>query len=495
MLRAFLDSLFGRRAAASPPLAEGDRLLEAGQPAAALDAYERALAAKPDSGAAELGRAAALFDLWRVDEGVAAYARAHVLQPASPAAHSAWLFHLHYPADAEAGALAAAHRTYGARFPAPAAPARTDPAPERRLRIGYLSPNFSRHSVGYFVAPVLEHHDRAAFESTCYYLHPRSDDATARMRGFAGRWRDTAGWDDDRLERAIRDDGIDVLVDLAGHTKLNRLPVMARKPAPVQVTWLGYPDTTGLTAIGYRITDAIADPPGAADGRHTEKLVRLPGPMLCYRPPEDAPPVAAPAARDGGVVFGSFNNTDKLSTAAVALWSRVLAAVPGSRLLLKSARAGVPEAVERMHTAFAAHGIAAARIRLAPWRERRADHLAAYADVDVALDTFPYNGTTTTCEALWMGTPVVTLAGAMHMARVGASLLTHAGLPELVAADEAGFVAAAVALAHDGARRDALRKSLRDRLGASPLMDARAHTKNLEAAYRELWRGWCTAEA
>jgi predicted O-linked N-acetylglucosamine transferase (SPINDLY family) len=491
MLRAFLKSLFARRAAEQSPLAEGDRLLAAGQPAAALDAYDRALAAKPGSGAAELGRAAALFDLWRVDEGVAAYARAHALQPASPAAHSAWLFHLHYPATAEADALAAAHRTYGARFPAPAAPARTDPAPERRLRIGYLSPNFSRHSVGYFVAPVLEHHDRDAFESVCYYLHPRSDDATARMRGLAGRWRDAAAWDDDRLERAIRDDGIDVLVDLAGHTKLNRLPVMARKPAPLQVTWLGYPDTTGLPAIGYRITDAVADPPGAADARHTEKLVRLPGPMLCYRPPEDAPPVATPAARDGGVVFGSFNNADKLSVAAVALWSRVLAAVPDSRLLLKSARVGVPEAVERTRAAFAAHGVDPARIRLELWRERRADHLAAYADVDVALDTFPYSGTTTTCEALWMGTPVVTLAGGMHMSRVGASLLTHAGLADLVAADEAGFVATAVALARDAGRRAALRTSLRDRIAASPLTDARTHTRSLEAVYRGLWRDWC----
>jgi predicted O-linked N-acetylglucosamine transferase (SPINDLY family) len=314
------------------------------------------------------------------------------------------------------------------------------------------------------------------------------------MRGLADRWREAAAWDDAQLERAIRDDGIDLLVDLAGHTKLNRLPVLARKPAPLQFTWLGFPDTTGVAAIDFRITDAIADPPGPADALHAEALLRLPGPFLCYLPPPDAPPVRA---RPAGVAltFGSFNNLDKLSAQTVALWARVLLAVPESRLLLKSARTRVPEAVERIHAAFAAQGVAPARVVFAAWRERRSDHLAAYADVDVALDTFPYHGTTTTCEALWMGVPVVTRTGGTHVSRVGASVLAHAGLPELVVAGDDAFVAAAAGLAGDAARRAALRAKLRERLAASPLTDAAAFTRGLEDAYRAAWRSWCVAQA
>jgi predicted O-linked N-acetylglucosamine transferase (SPINDLY family) len=496
MFGSFLKNLWSRGSAAAPasPLTDADRLLDAGQPAAALDAYDQVLAATPDAVPAVVGRAAALVELWRIEEAVATYARAQVLRPQSTAIHSAWLFHRHYLAEPDAVALAQAHRLYGARFATPALPARTAPMPDRRLRVGYLSPNFSRHSVGYFIEPVLAAHDRTAFEVTGYSLHPKSDDATARMRGLADRWREAAAWDDAQLERAIRDDGIDLLIDLAGHTKLNRLPVLARKPAPLQFTWLGYPDTTGVTAIDFRITDAIVDPPGPADTLHTEALLRLPGSFLCYQPPSDAPAVS-PRPVDAALTFGSFNNLDKLSAQTVALWARVLQAVPEARLLLKSARTRVPEAVERIHAAFAAQGIAPARVTFAAWRDRRSDHLTAYADVDIALDTSPYHGTTTTCEALWMGVPVVTRTGGTHVSRVGATLLMHTGLPELVAADDEAFVAAATGLARDAARRAALRAGLRERLAASPLTDAATFTRSLEAAYRTVWRSWCAAQA
>lgn len=435
-----------------------------------------------------------LMSLWRVEEAIAACGEALAAAPANAELFSAYLLHSHYAATIDAQELFARHVRFGALLERTVAPTyrgrwHTAPDPERRLRVGYVSRNLSQHSVGYFVEPVIEHHDRKRFEVYCYYTHPLSDDVTASIAAKADVWRHLPDVDAGALAARIFDDRIDVLIDLGGHTKSNRLAAFAREPAPIQMTWLGYPDTTGVRSIRYRITDAIADPRGAADERHTETLLRLEPPFLCYRPPDDAPAVTV---RDAGqpLVFGSFNVPAKLTDAQIAVWCRVLAALPDSRLVLKGQVLQNPPAAARVTARFAGHGIAASRIDLRGWVDARRAHLDAYGAIDIALDTFPYNGTTTTCEALWMGVPVITLAGEVHMSRVGASLLTSAGLGELVTHTPDDYVAAAVGLAADLPRRERLRAGMRERLLRSAFLDHAGHTRKLEGAYRDAWRAW-----
>ena len=391
--------------------------------------------------------------------------------------------------DSTPAEIAAAHREMG-RVMARALPApqRHPPltlGPGRRLRVGYVSPDLHTHSVAYFFEGVLAAHDPAAVETVCYHCGTISDATTARMRAAAHLWRDVPTLDDAELAARIREDRIDILVDLAGHTRDNRLGVFQRKPAPIQVTWIGYPNTTGLETIDYRITDAVADPPGEADALHTERLVRLQRGFLCYRPPEDTPdvpprPCARPDAR--GIAFGSFNNLSKLGPGVVDAWSTILARTPGSRLVLKASGLGSDAARQRVLERFASRGIDPARIQTMPATPTRNAHLDLYRHVDIGLDTFPYNGTTTTCEALWMGVPVVAFAGDRHAARVGASLLHRIGLDELVARDVDGYVALACALAQDPARIAALGQGLRQRMRQSPLCDAAPFARDLEAA-------------
>jgi protein O-GlcNAc transferase len=494
MLRGLIDRLFGRGVGAAPPTAAAalraaDAAARAGRLGAAVEAYRRAAALDPAAVNAHLGMGNVMLDLWMTDDAVAAYARALALAPRSTPIRSALLFHRHYASAIDAQALFEAHREAGAllmaKVPPPVAAAR--PAPGRRLRVGYVSPNFSRHSVGYFIEPVLRCHDRAQFEVFCYYAHPKADDATARFRALADAWRDVPETDGAELAAMIRADGIDVLVDLAGHSKMHRLAAFAHKPAPLQLTWLGYPDTTGLPAMDLRITDAVADPAPQADALYSERLVRIDGGFLCYQPPDDSPPVAPAVNAADRVVFGSFNNIAKLNAGTVRMWSEILDAVPGARLVLKSASLNYAETADRVLEAFEHCGIAAGRVEVRGWIAQRGQHLGMYEGIDIALDTFPYNGTTTTCEALWMGVPVVTRAGDVHMARVGASLLHAAGLDALVARGARDYVDRAVALARDEARRRELRATLRERLAASALLDHAGFTRKLERVYREAW--------
>ena len=472
-------------------LKEADSLAEAGRLTEALESYRACAKAHPQSLDARLGAAGVLMDLWSVDDAIAEYAAALELAPTASVVFSALLFHSHYRSPADAQLLFGLHRQYGAMMRQVEAPRLSGPAPAptpgRRLRIGYISPNFSRHSVGYFIEPVIRSHDRDRYEIFCYYSHRLADDTTERIRGLADGWRDVANVGDTALESQIRTDGIDILIDLAGHSKGNRLSTIARRPAPVQFTWLGYPDTTGLAAMDYRITDQTADPAPAADGRHTERLLRMEGCFLCYQPPADSPPVAV---RDtaAAVVFSSCNNLAKLNGQTLRMWGTILAAVPGSRLVLKAAALGFPDTVERLLEACERNGIEPSRVELQGWIKGRGEHLAHYDEVDIALDTFPYNGTTTTCEALWMGVPVITLAGDAHMSRVGASLLGVVGLADLVAKSDMEYTQIAIALAQDRGRRGALRAEMRDRLRASPLLDYAGFTRQLERHY---WRAWC----
>lgn len=415
---------------------------------------------------------------------------------AHPELRSAALLHTHYLPEVTPAAIFDMHRRYGRRWLGEVPTAerelhRVSRDPKRqRLRIGYVSPNFSSHSVAYLIEPVLACHDRDAFEVYAYHTAARRDATTERIEASVACFRQVDALTDPQLARRIADDRIDVLFDLAGHTSGGRLGVFARRPAPVQITWLGYPDTTGVPTIDYRVSDAITDPAPEADARHTERLLRLPGAFLCYQPPPGAP---APVAREtpaDRVVFCSFNTLEKVNATIIALWARVLGAVPGSRLLLKAGLLAEPAVAARVRNAFADHGVESSRVELMGWAERPADHLATYGRADIALDTFPYNGTITTCEAMWMGVPVVTLAGEAHMSRVGASLLGALGLDALVAHTADAYVETAASLAQDVARRSTLRAGLRERFAASALLDHAGFTHKLESAIRTAWIEW-----
>lgn len=362
----------------------------------------------------------------------------------------------------------------------------------RRLRIGFVSGDFRRHSVSYFVEGVLEHFNRNDFQLFAYFNHT-PDARTPALKKYFNYWREIKSADDQKVVSQIVDDKIDILFDLSGHSSGNRMPVFAAKPAPVQVSWIGYPNTSGLDTIDYRLTDTLVDPQGAADLYCSERLWRLPDTFLCYSPPSSAPSVSPPpAASNGFITFGSFNTQFKLGDEALLLWSRVLEANPVSRILIKSA-VGLsdPAARESLKNRLVAFGVAAERIDVQEARGTLEDHLAMYGSIDIALDPFPYHGTTTTFEALWMGVPVVSLAGDRHASRVGVSILTNAGLADLVAMNAEQYVGIATTLANDPGKLAHLRGTMRERLSSTPLLDAKGMAANLSAALREMWSVYC----
>lgn len=458
----------------------------------AEELFSEAISAMPEVADYHNNRGIALMELWRAREALAEFRRAIALDPAHALANGNLLYLLNAIPDVTDEARFEAHCRWAERFADRGASLRFggDRNPERVLRVGYVSADFRNHAVGYFVAPLLARHDARAVSVYCYSNRAKRDEMTERMRAHA-TWRELHGRSDAEAEQMIRGDAIDVLVDLSGHTQGNRLPVFARRPAPVQVTFLGYPATTGMAAIDYRLTDACADPPGESERYYREKLVRLPRSLWCYRPGDDMPEVAPlPAGRTGRVTFGSMNSVLKLNARVIGVGARILAAVAGSRLLIATVASG--EARERIAAEFAAHGIDKARLSFVDRIETHA-YRRLFGDIDIALDPFPCNGGTTTCESLWMGVPVVTLAGDGFRSRAGLSLLTHAGLTELVAADENEYVARAAALAGDLSALAALRAGLRDMLRESPLMDIEPYVRDLEAAYRRMWREACRA--
>jgi len=351
----------------------------------------------------------------------------------------------------------------------------------RRLRIGYVSPDFKEHSVGYFVRDFIEHHDRDRFEVYGYFAAHKRDSVTEAVALHCHRFREVWSLTDAEFAEAIRADGIDILVDLAGHSAHNRLAVFANRPAPVQITYLGYPNTTGLEAMDYRISDPYAD---VDDGtRYTERLLRLPECFLCFGSFPSAGKGDLPADRNGFVTFGSFNALPKINASVVRAWSRVLSRVPDSRLLIKAAGADLAISRANVELLFNEHGIGPERLTLKGWVEDPSGHLREYDQVDIALDTFPYGGTTTTCQALWMGVPVVTTVGKVHAHRVGYSILTNVGLAELAARDEDEFVDVAARLASDRNRLAAMRRDIPERLKASILCQPARFTRQLEQAY------------
>jgi len=363
---------------------------------------------------------------------------------------------------------------------------------ERALKIGYVSSNFCDHSVAHFIVPVLECHDRKNFEIYAYHNNTQNDSVTRRIREMTSNWKVVATLSDAELFEMICADGIDILVDLNGHTADNRLLVFARKPAPVQVSWIGYPNTTGLSAMDYRITDALVDPPGETDDLYTERLIRMPDIFSCYKPSAPCPElVAAPVLEKGYVTFGSFNNFAKITPQVLDLWCELLKKSESAHLLLKDKLFQSAEIRRKVTDIFQQTGIAGNRIELFSQDASKYEHLARYAQIDIALDPFPYNGTTTTCEALWMGVPVITLTGAAHAGRVGTSQMTSVGLGEFVAQSPERYLEIAAELSENWEYLQQIRSTMRERLIASPLLRADVFTRNLEVAYRDAWHEYC----
>lgn len=417
------------------------------------------------------------------EEVIACRRRAVELKPHDAACHSDLLFTLHYSSHVspvrrleEARKWA---RRHGQIQPLPAS--EIDRTPGRPLRIGYLSPDFRAHTIAHLIEPILDSHDRGRFRIYCYSSVQRPDCVTERLRGLADEWRDVSRISDDEAAATVRRDRIDILVELAGHMGGNRLLVLARRPAPVQVQ-LGYAGTTGLPSVDYRITDNHSDPPGT-EVFYTEKLIRLTDCAWPYKPSPDSPavgPLPALAARH--VTFGCLNKSAKISDRSAALWGQILAAVPGSRLVVLSAaeNRGALEQFER-------NGIPPDRVELSPPRPR-VQYLQLFNRIDIALDPFPYNGDTTTCDGLWMGVPLVTLAGEAFVSRRGLCYLAGAGLSELVAESGDDYVAKAVQLASDRHRLAGIRMALRERMRQSPLTNGPRYTASLEGAFSQMWR-------
>lgn len=458
----------------------------------ALASYEQAIQQDPSFSPAYYGAGYVLGKQWRVEEALEMCRRGSTA--ASPGSICPWnlLLMLHYTDSSTPEEIWETHRRCGQAYVSGIRRAAhaNDRSPDRKLRIGYVSADLRAHSVAFFLEPVLRAHDRSQVEVHCW-SNGIPDVVTAQLMPLADAWHDIRRLADEEFAAAVREQGIDILIDLNGHTPGNRLGAFALKPAPVQVTWLGYPDTTGLPTIDYRVTDRWADPPGQTERFHAEDLLRLRHGFNVYTPPQGAvEPGPAPAVANGWTTFGSFNNLMKVTPRQLELWADVLHAIPNSRLLLKEEALDDPGVRERVMAVLSRHGIGAGRVELRGHIANTLDHLAAYREIDVALDTYPYHGTTTTCEALWMGVPVVSLLGLTHASRVGLSLLTRAGLPELATGSEEEYVQACVRLGTDIDGLTRLRAELRDRLRSSSLMDAKGFTASLEEAYRIIWRRW-----
>jgi predicted O-linked N-acetylglucosamine transferase (SPINDLY family) len=466
----------------------------------AVAAYEAGIAAVPDDPAAYCTMALALSTMGRVPEALAALRRGKARLPQAAVIRKALCYQLNFADDVAPAEAREEHAALGRLLREQAlAAGRSDPVftstkdPNRPLRVGFLSGEFCIHACATFMEGLIENLDRARVHPFLYYVRPEVEPPTRRFAAMVGpdHWRQVLTQDRAQLAAVMLADQLDILIDTMGWTEHQRLEAMEPRVAPIQMTWLGYPNTTGLTSMDYRIIDNVTDPPGA-EPFNTEKLLRLPGCFITYRPDADAPEPGATAATQSPITFGSFNRLSKVRPACARTWAQILRAVPGSRLFLKSSL--VSEDVKAQYLReFAAEDIAPDRLIWSSFVPSAHEHLKLYNQVDIALDSFPYNGTTTTCEATWMGVPVIALAGevGVHRARVGASLLTAIGVPELIAPTRERYIEIAVQLASDRPRLGEYHKTLRARMAASPLCNAKAYTLNFEAALREAWQSWC----
>jgi protein O-GlcNAc transferase len=456
-------------------------------------AGRRAIALNPDLAPAYANLANALADAGRLTDAIAAARRAVELDPNLPQAHSNLITLMHYHPDFDSTALALEKHRFNLQYAEPLRnsirPHDNDRASDRPLKIGYVSVDFRDHAVGRSILSVLQHHDRENFHATCYAHQFHPDAVTFQIKSAAGEWRDISRLSDAQAADLIRRDQVDILIDLMQHTAGNRLLIFARKPAPVQATYLGYCASTGLAAIDYRLSDPHLDPPDSIQPPNPERTIRLSQTYWCYQPlPPTPDPSPLPADSTGHITFGCLNNFAKI-TAALDLWADILQSVPNSRLLLHSPPG---THLDELKQKLAAKGISSERLLFVdrqPWHE----YLAAYNQIDIALDTFPWTGGITTCDALYMGVPVVTLAGQSPISRGGVSILTNLGLAELIAHSPREYLSIASTVAGDFSRLANLRSILRRRMERSPLMNAQTFTRDIESAYRQMWQRYCAA--
>jgi protein O-GlcNAc transferase len=457
---------------------------------AAEKAYRRCVALDPTNADAWNNLGSVLKKMVRFDEAIAAYEAGIAARPTKLNTYRNLLFALQYDPGRDARAVYEAHRAYGLRFADPMPPAAVEADPERPLRIGYLSADLGTHPVGHFLLPVWQHHDRRRFHITAYAAPRPEDEVTRRLRALADAWVPVGALDDEALAARIRSDGIDILVELGGHTRGTRVQVCARKPAPVQVTWAGYVGTTGLPTIDWLIGDPRHTPEGA-EATTVERIWRLPNTYVCWEPPEAPPPGPLPMTRVGYPTLACFNNLPKVNRRVVGLWARILRERPDARLLLVTKALGDARLAATWTSWFAAEGVDPSRIETGGRRPRE-EVLQAYGTrVDLALDPFPYSGGLTTLEALWMGVPVVTLGGDRFASRHSLGHLGAVGLSSFVAADEEEYLGLVLATLDRPAELAAVRASLRERMLASPLCDGPGFTRDLEAAFRGMWRARC----
>ncbi len=462
-----------------------------------IDEAERALlqgtALDPSSASIDAALGSLYLKVGRATEATAALRRALEKNPTLNDARNVLLFSLNFDPELDAVAAFDAHARAGAEIVRSAGPPfvvwDNSRDADRRLKIGYVSGDFGNHPTGLFLRPVLEHHDRANFEIYCYSNSNLVVEGTRRLHCAAEHWEVVADIDDDMLAGLIRRDRIDILVDLSGHTAHNRLGVFARHPAPVQATWLGYLNTTGLPTMDYRIADRHTDPPGLTEKLHTERLYRMPNSQWCYAPVYDLPLIEAPhPERPDAIVFGSFNQYAKITDACLDLWCRILCEVPDATLVILDAPPGRTR--DMLRARVAARHVDPERIVIRG-RASILEYFTAIGNTDIALDTFPYNGATTTLDTLWMGVPVVALRGERGISRSSYSIMESLRMPELIAGSSEEYVRLNVALARNAGQRQELRSTLRRRLELSPLMDTAGFVRDLETAYRGMWRVWC----
>jgi len=461
----------------------------------AIESYQSALLINPNSEMTLVNLGNIIAKQGRLNEAENLFTHALQINPNNFKTNKTFLFNMLYNPKYDEQAILSEHLRVAKKFAEPLSvfvlPHTNQRTVARRLRIGYVSPDFRRHPVAYFIEPVLAEHNRELFEVFCYSNADYCDDTTERIQNSTDQWRDIRTASDEKAAEIIRNDTIDILIDLAGHTANSRILLFARKPAPLQVTWIGYPPTTGLSTIDYKIVDQYTDPPGITERFYSEKLIRLPESFVCYLPDRESPEVGLlPVLTNGHITFGSFNTFKKVTPQVLESWARILKSVPGSYLILKNEIFSEKSICRHITDMFMQRGIIENRITLHA-EDPSPKHLESYNSVDIGLDTFPFNGLTTTCEAMWMGVPVISLAGNGYAARAGVSLLSNVGLTDLIAKTSDEYISTAVNLANDLKRLQFLREHLRDMMSHSPLCDAKRFTANLESCYHRMWETWC----
>lgn len=462
----------------------------------AKDQYKAVLAIDPLHLVARNNLANVLANQGDIQSALSAWDRVLKQRPDYYSAYSNKLLALNYLTDLSQADIYAQHKTWAEQLPSSVTCYKNhhnDADPHRQLHIAYVSADFREHSVSYFIEAILKHHSRNVFKIYCYSDVTNPDSITEHLFACVDEVRQISNQPDQTVANWILQDKIDILIDLSGHTSGNRLQLFARKPAPIQMTYLGYPNTTGLNTIDYRLTDAVVDLNGDNQQYYTEKLLKIPGGFLCYSPPLNAPNVGAlPLRKNGYVTFGIFNNVAKITPEFISVWAKLLESIQNSQMIFKNKSFSDPETCYRYRELFNNNGISSDRLVFSGLTADKQDYLDFYNRVDITLDSYPYNGTTTTFDSLFMGVPTVSLAGDRHASRVGASILHAVGMDKLVARSHQEYIDKATDLALQPDRLEKIRFEMRGILQASSLCDGIRITREIEHIYRDVWSSWCS---